>query len=74
MTDAQILSLAKDMDMIDTDQRLLDFARALFSSSSKAEKPKCPHCQLTDIEHLRVCHNSACSAYAREESFYCGWK
>jgi hypothetical protein len=34
----------------------------------------CPHCGLTDIEYSRTCHNSACSAYAREESFYRGWQ
>jgi hypothetical protein len=37
-------------------------------------KPTCPHCGLTDIEFSRVCHNSACSGYAKEESFYRGWE
>jgi hypothetical protein len=40
----------------------------------EADKPICPHCGLTDIEYSRTCHNSACSAYAREESFYRGWQ
>jgi hypothetical protein len=40
----------------------------------EADKPTCPHCGLTDIEYSRTCHNSACSAYAREESFYRGWQ
>jgi hypothetical protein len=37
-------------------------------------KPTCPHCGLTDIEFSRACHNSACSGYAKEESFYRGWE
>jgi hypothetical protein len=51
-------------------------ARALLADGGKgeADKPTCPHCGLTDIEYSRTCHNSACSAYAREESFYRGWQ
>jgi hypothetical protein len=34
----------------------------------------CPHCNGTDVELQRLCHNSSCSAYAREESIYRGWE
>lgn len=34
----------------------------------------CPHCGTHEIELLRVCHNSSCSAYATEESIYKGWE
>lgn len=46
---------------------------AIAASASAEPKPACPHCGLTDIEYSRTCHNSACSAYAQEESVYRGW-
>lgn len=44
------------------------------AAPAQSAKPSCPHCGLTDIELSRTCHNSACAAYSREESFYTGWK
>jgi hypothetical protein len=55
---------------------IADAALSVCADGGKGEedKPTCPHCGLTDIEYSRTCHNSACSAYAREESFYRGWQ
>jgi hypothetical protein len=50
------------------------YAATIGDNREKAGKPVCPHCGLPDIEYSRTCHNSACSAYARAESFYEGWK
>lgn len=42
--------------------------------SNTPQDGKCPHCGLGDIAIKRECHNSACSAYACEETIYEGWK
>jgi hypothetical protein len=42
--------------------------------SGQEAQPVCAHCNGTDVELLRLCHNPSCSAYAREESFYKGWE
>ncbi len=34
----------------------------------------CRHCGTHEIELIRVCHNSSCSAYAAEESVFKGWE
>lgn len=34
----------------------------------------CPTCGTHEVSLERTCHNSACSAYAREETVYEGWK
>lgn len=35
---------------------------------------KCTCCGLTDTEIKKVCHNSDCAEYAREETLFKGWE
>lgn len=36
--------------------------------------PKCPHCSTHEVALARICHNSACTGYASEETIYEGWR
>jgi hypothetical protein len=63
-----------DDQLLSAVQPLIDFYEARRTVSGQEAQPVCAHCNGTDVELLRLCHNSSCSAYAREESFYKGWE
>lgn len=52
----------------------VDSAKAGTPAAANAGGQKCPHCGTNQVSLERTCHNSACSAYARAETVYEGWR
>lgn len=74
MTDDAYRQLMKHAHRLAMDGHgeLAQFLRDALNEATRHRR--CPKCGGADVSAATVCHNSKCSEYANELTFYEGWK